>query len=558
MTSAESSTTPTTGREWAVRVGLLAILVGLRWIALQAAGGLWRDEVHSVDMATGSLNNWFFALTNDSFPALWQVLLRGWIALCGSTDLSLRSLGFVLSLSVIPSLWWAARPFGVRFPWWSMVLLGMDPSLIVYGGEVRAYGLGVVTLLVLLGVVGRVGLAPTRQGWIALFLASLLAVHFSYTNCFMLAAILIAQFLGAMRRGNYRVAIGFLAVGVLAAASMIPYVLWTMPRLARVVHHTPTGLLQRAQVFLAAYHWGGFTRSIVWPLVGVMGVGAAMRCASATQKTGEAPDPETEQAYFLLMFAAIGTIGFWSYMQFLGVSTQHWYYLPFLALLAVTADWTSDLWVRRNPQYSTRNMLAAAVVGLLMAYELTLASFVPSIAFHFTTVDEVAQQIEEQARPDDLIVISPWYTGLTFQRYYHGSAPWIRLPNLAPDRMTDGYPEVHDKYLTLSSPEAVRPELDRIRATLEAGGRIWWVGLIQKLPSDEPPLTLTAAPDPSYGWAESAYNESWRQLAYAEARKVGIKIQDVTAPRPLIVSPHETPRVYLFEPTTHSPLGTSR
>jgi len=548
MTSAEPTTTPTSGREWAARVGILAILVGLRWIAVQAAGGLWRDEVHSVDMATGSVDNWFFALTNDSFPALWQLMLRGWIALFGSADFSLRSFGFVWGLSVIPAIWWAARPFGIRFPWWSMVLLGMDPSLIVYGGSVRGYGLGIVTLLVLLGVVGRVGLAPTRQGWIALLLASLLAVHFSYTNCFMLAAILIAQFLGSMRRGNPRNAIGFLVVGVFAAATMVPYVLWTMPRLARAVHHTPTSILHRASVFWAAYDWGGIVRSVAWPLVGLVGLGEAVRRAFAPQKPGEAPDPQTEQAYFLLVFAAIGTIGFWSYMQFLGVSTQLWYYLPLLALLAVTADWTSDLWVRRNPEYPTRNMLAATVVGVLIAYELTFAHFVPQIAFHFSTVDQVAHQLDEQARPGDLVVISPWYAGLTFQRYYHGPAPWIMLPNLAPERMTDGYPEVHDKFLTLSTPAAVQPELARIRSTLEAGGRIWWVGLIQKLPPDAPPLTLTAAPDPEYGWAESAYNESWRQLAFAEARKVGITTRDVTPPRPLIVSPHETPRVYLFEP----------
>ena len=98
MTSAatEPTTSPTSTREWIARVLILAILVGLRWIAFQSAGGLWRDEVHSLDMATSPLGNGLFALTNDSFPALWQGLLRGWIALFGSTDPAARWLGFCL------------------------------------------------------------------------------------------------------------------------------------------------------------------------------------------------------------------------------------------------------------------------------------------------------------------------------------------------------------------------------------------------------------------------------------------------------------------------------
>ncbi len=106
----------TSKQEWIARGVILALVVGLRCIAFRSAGALWRDEVHSLDMATGTYNSWLYALTNDSFPALWQITLRGWVALFGAGDASARWLGFLLGLSVIPAIWWACKPFGVAFP----------------------------------------------------------------------------------------------------------------------------------------------------------------------------------------------------------------------------------------------------------------------------------------------------------------------------------------------------------------------------------------------------------------------------------------------------------
>src|SRR5437899_633264 len=47
-----------------------------------------------------------------------------------------------------------------------------------------------------------------------------------------------------------------------------------------------------------------------------------------------------------------------------------------------------------------------------------------------TNVDLLAASLGERAAKDDLIVVTPWYMGITFERYYRGAAPWKTVPPL--------------------------------------------------------------------------------------------------------------------------------
>ena len=49
-----------------------------------------------------------------------------------------------------------------------MVLLGLDPSLIVFGGEVRGYGLGITAFLIMVGTSWRTLKQPSAMRWIGL------------------------------------------------------------------------------------------------------------------------------------------------------------------------------------------------------------------------------------------------------------------------------------------------------------------------------------------------------------------------------------------------------
>jgi|GEM_PF-6813591 len=247
----------------------LAITVAIlaRILAVCAAGGIWRDEVHSVNVANLPFShNWFGLLARDSFPILWQLVLRGWIGLFGGADYSVRILGFVIGLAQIPALWWCLRQFGVRFPWVSLLLLALDPVDVVYGSEVRGYGLGIVTLLMMIGSAWLTWKQPCLASWSQLLIASLLAVQSSFTNCFLLAATLIAcAIVATLRRKLVTLAFGFGLVGAIAAASMLPYLIYILPQALNTIRGESEVASFSAQLLVCfkTLAWGGSVRGIV-------------------------------------------------------------------------------------------------------------------------------------------------------------------------------------------------------------------------------------------------------------------------------------------------------
>lgn len=525
---------------------ILAVLIGARILAYCSAGGLWRDEVHSVDMANLPSSELYFALTHDSFPVLWAIILRTWISVFGDSDASVRTLGLLISLAILPAIWWTIRQFGMKFPCWCMVLLGLDPSLIVFGGEVRGYGLGILTFLVLVGTSWSTLKKPTKWGWIRLAVAALLAVQASYTNCFMLAATFLACGFVALRRRRFRVCMGFAISGILSAISMLPYALYVLPGMSDAVKPMSGqfSMFFPPFVFLQAYWWGGAVRCVVWPLIGLLGF---VEILARLNLTGSAPVAQTadelDLATFLPPFVWIGTAGFWFYMHFLGVPTQVWYYMPWLALLAVTADICLQLWSRRRQLDHLSVAVATVVCGLI------LFAAGPAVRCRLTSMDLVAADLNEQVRAQDLVVVFPWYLGTSFHRYYRGPAKWMNFPDVDRDGRHRGYPELKKNVMPLPTPLAVKDEIERMEAVIHSGGRVWTVSLNNLPETGTVPTVLSGAPHPKYGWSESHYMKAWAEQVTSHLDSMGASRRSVSGRRKMNLNPHENPVVNVFEPS---------
>ena len=53
--------------------------------------------------------------------------------------------------------------------------------------------------------------------------------------------------------------------------------------------------------------------------------------------------------------------------------------------------------------------------------------------------------------------------------------------------------------------------LAKIRATLQSGNRVWFVGDVKVLPPDRQAILLPPAPNSEFGWSGDAYSETWSQ-----------------------------------------------
>jgi hypothetical protein len=128
-----------------------------------------------------------------------------------------------------------------------------------------------------------------------------------------------------------------------------------------------------------------------------------------------------------------------------------------------------------------------------------------------TNVDLVAQELRHQARPGDLTVVYPWFCGISFQRYHPEPEDWISIPNFD-EHLYHTHNLIKEKMI---QGEATGPELDRIKATLQAGRRVWLVGGLPFLRRGEMPVQLLPAPTGPGGWKDAPYIHGWgARVAY--------------------------------------------
>ncbi|MGA9453214.1 MAG: hypothetical protein WBW41_17935 [Verrucomicrobiia bacterium] len=491
---------------WLTAILMTIAAVWLHFYFLFHAGGLWRDEVQVVNLAGHhSLSD----MARDSFPVLMPLLVCGWSALgLGQSDLGLRVLGMLIGIGVPAAIWaaaWTAR----RPPLLSLALVGLNSLVIFYSDSLRGYGLGCVFIMLAAGAAWAFLKKPTwaRAGILAV--AAILSVQALYQNAVLLAAIGLGAWVVCWRRKNVRGAMKISLAGLSAAVSLLPY--WSN------LSTLPNASTSLRMGFYPEIAYRNLASIVAFPLpqyvcvwgfiaLAVVGFGAAAiwrvgQAQSAVPANGVLPDDLPLFAAATLLAALVGFTGF---LWYAALPTQPWYFLPLVALLAVCFDFGV-------PVVSLPGLLRAALFGLVAATALIAAPFAQrDLNWHFTNVDRLARQVAGEAAPQDFIIVTPWFCGLTFERYFKSSTPWQTLPPLA-DHSRHRYDLFQEK---MKTPHALQPVFEKVAATLQSGHRVWVVGHMQipkpgtPLPGDLPPPPLEYS-----GWSDLPYSVRWAAQA---------------------------------------------
>jgi hypothetical protein len=485
--------------ETAVFLALAVLLALCHLRVLLNAGALWRDEVHSLNIATmPTVGKLWSSLSLESFPVFSLLVLRAWTTLVSpENDFALRVLGMGIGLGICGALFWNSRLSGRTLPLVSFALFALNPVTLRYGDSVRAYGLGVLLMLITFNLLWRVADAPTfRKALFAIILA-ILSVHTLYQNAFMLAGMCAGGAAVGLRRRQWHSIWWLLAIGVVAGLSLLPYAP-VMAKLAEVknsfqIKLSPGLVWEKLGGTLRA---GGGFAFCCWLCLPV----AAVARATAAQFARR--DAIGSRERDLLLYAAVATLvgvaGFAVFLYTLSFPSQTWYYLLPLALVACLMDLVLGFVRAAGVRLVLRVLILAAMVS-------TLVSGWSRLDTRHTNFDSLARQLEKESTSRDLIVLTHWYGGITFGRYYHGPAKWTTLPPLE-DYHLQRLDLVKQKTLEEKPIESV---LQSIAGTLKSGGRIWLVGGFHSPPRGEKPPVLRPAPDPKVGWWSEGYLASW-------------------------------------------------
>ena len=121
---------------------ILVLALGVRFYHL-TYHSLWFDEVVSTYWAgrpAGEIWRVGMALVQDKHPPLYYLLLHGWTALVGGSDLAVRSLGALIgALAVLPLYGIGRRLSGPRGAAFAALLLAINPFLVWYSQEARMF-----------------------------------------------------------------------------------------------------------------------------------------------------------------------------------------------------------------------------------------------------------------------------------------------------------------------------------------------------------------------------------------------------------------------------------
>jgi hypothetical protein len=213
------------------------------------------------------------------------------------------------------------------------------------------------------------------------------------------------------------------------------------------------------------------------------------------------------------LLAAIA--GFAGFLWIAALVTEPWYFLPLLAVAAVSFE------LGLPP--ASRHLRAAVFGFAATTIVLAIPTARGDLNWRFTNVDLIAQRLAAEAGRDDFIVVSPWYCGITFDRYYKGAAAWETLPPLK-DHSIHRYDLVREQMQTRG---ALQPVLAQMTATLQSGHRVWLVGVTDIPQSNAPPAGDPGPPPLKYsGWSDQPYKAAWAaqgaQFLAQHSRQFGV------------------------------------
>jgi hypothetical protein len=511
---------------WIAALSLTGAAVLLHFFSLTQAGGLWRDEIAIANIAT--MPSWaetFRALPHDHCPIVFPAVVRVWTALgWAQTDAGLRVLGLGIGLFLLASFWAASRMMGKGLPLLSLAIVAVNPVVVRYGDSIRGYALGIAFIVLTMGLIWRFIEAPgVGRGLLAGVLA-VVSVQTLYQNAFFLLAIGIGGVVVSLRQRQPAKAVGVLGIGVVAALSLLPYVNPIRQAQNWWVVSQPGTNLEITLDRLSKLNGPFFG---VWVAVAVLAV--VFGIGRAVLVPGRYPVREGEDLpLFGSIALVLGAVGFGVFIQLTGLLTQTWYYLPALCFTVVCCD---AIVSRMHP--------VARIGVLVLAVAMLIISISPSayaaLRWRQTNGDLVAAQVARNAGADDLVIVHPWYFGLTYGYYYRGAAKWTTLPPIA-DYRFHRYDLIKEK-LAMANP--IAPVMERVATTLRSGNRVWVVGRLPLLPPDgaAPAAAPPPAPNGPRGWDDQPYSQAWglefRRLLADHVTNATVVVDPVTNSIPI-------------------------
>ncbi|SFJ25496.1 hypothetical protein [Planctomicrobium piriforme] len=511
--------------EWVTALLLTGSIVAQMVYRTLIVGPLWRDECGALQLARlPEIRDVWQNFPHEAFPFAFPMVLRAYTGLFGDGDASLRLFGLGVGLLIVAALWLNGWMVHRGPPLLALVLTGMNTHLLTYGMAVRGYGLGVAGIVLALTWLDRTRRFPTRSNTLLATVACVLAVQFLLFNSFLLLAVGSAAIFTAALRREWSTAARLTAICAAAAISLVPYVpgyLGARQWNSLCQSETSLGEIWGALcVTLRAPQWH---LAWLWHLLVIGTLGASLLKLVLIRKRNLSGLQDSLR--FVFQSIAYSIAVYFVFLLFLRYDTGPWHYLALLAVLACLLDmafpllcsWSSWHWLR---------VVCVLLLGVILSWQN-----LPGLRIRYSNIDAVAAVLKQQCQPGDLVIVEPWFQGISYKRYQPGICEWMIVPPIGPLE--------HHRYdlmkQAMQSAAPLAPVLSKIETTLRSGNRVWHLSALHFREEPEPVPLLPACGPVASHVEHGDYIINWHRHLVRFLQEHAISIVDVPvlSPQPI-------------------------
>jgi hypothetical protein len=199
---------------------LMALAAALRLVAI-GAQSFWSDEAITALLVRRDFGSLLSGVADtESTPPLYYVAAWLWARAAGADEAGLRSLSAVLGVLAVPTAYGAARALvSSRAAWIAGLLVAVNPVLVWYSQEARAYSLLVLLCGLSFWAFVEAHESGSGRALACWWLASSLAIATHYF-ALLVVAVMGGWLLVSQRTGRARIAVAGVAASVVALAPL--------------------------------------------------------------------------------------------------------------------------------------------------------------------------------------------------------------------------------------------------------------------------------------------------------------------------------------------------
>jgi mannosyltransferase len=391
---------------WQV-AAVVAVAVGivLRFVA---RSHLWLDEALSVTISELPLGSIPEALRHDGAPPLYYLLLHGWMELFGTSTIAVRALSGIAGVAALPLVWVAGRRVGGRkVAATALLLVAASPFALGHATEARMYSL--VALLALAGWLALDDLLRRFSWWrgvvLALATGLLLLTHYWAFYLLAVAAVVVGRraWKGPQPAEARRAAVA-MAAGATLFVPWVPSFLFQMRNTGTPWAGGPTlrAVLDTVFHYAGGFWDPGFVLGLAFfGLIGLALFGHPLDGHRIVLELRVQPRARS------LFVAGFGTLALAVAAAMLGRSAFAVRYtavlFPFVILLVALGTA-----VLPNPRVHRGVVALAVVLGFIAS--------IPGLVRERTNAPRVAETLQSQAQPGDVVAYCPDQVGPSIAR----------------------------------------------------------------------------------------------------------------------------------------------